>query len=160
LLRKKGWAKFVSIQNLYNPIYREDEREVIPACVELGVGITPYSPLHSGFLTGTRKKGQVTETERGRKLEPIMARLHPMHEGDWLVIDRVVELAAKKGIPPAQLALAWNLSKPNITCPIIGATKMDQLEDAIAATKVKLTDEDIKYIDELYVAKLHHPILK
>jgi len=157
IAEKKGWAKIISIQNLYNPIYREDEREVIPACVDLGVGITPWSPLHGGFLTGTRKKGEKTDTQRGSTVEPLMTTFGPK-DSDWIVIDRIVELAAKKGIPPAQLALAWNLSKPHIDSPIIGATKINHLEDAIAATKIKLTDEDIKYIDELYVSKFRHPM--
>jgi len=156
LAEKKGWAKFISVQNLYNPIYREDEREIFPACADLGVGLTPWSPLHTGFLAGTRKKGEKTETSRASITEVMMTFFNPK-DADWPVIDRVIELAAKKGIPPAQVAIAWNLSRPNVSSPIIGATKLNHLEDAIAATKITLTEEDIKFIDELYVGKLRHP---
>jgi len=151
-----GWAKFISVQNLYNPIYREDEREVIPACIDLGVGYTPFSPLHSGFLAGNRKQGEKPDTTRGQTLQPIMKSFSP-HEKDWPLIDRIIELAAKKGVSPAQLSLAWVLSKPYVTSPIIGVTKESHLEDAIAAFKIKLTEEDIKFIQEIYHSKTTHP---
>jgi len=156
IAEKNGWSKFVSVQNLYNLIYREDEREIIPACMDLGIGYTPWSPLHSGYLSGTRKKGEKTDTARGQSMEVAMVPMVPK-DCDWSVIDRVVELAAKKGVTPAQLALAWNLSKPYVTAPLIGVTKLSHLEDAITALKIKLTEEDIKYLEEIYTPKFHHP---
>jgi len=152
IAEKNGWAKFIAVQNIYNPIYREDERDVIPACIDLGIGYIPFSPLHTGFLAGNRKKGVTTETARGQSLEKMLVITHP-ELGDWLVIDRLIELAAKKGISPAQLALAWNLSKPYVICPIIGISKETHLEEAIAACKIKLTKEDIKFIEEIYAPK-------
>jgi len=157
IAEKYGWAKFISVQNLYNPIFREDEREVIPACIDLGVGYTPWSPLHGGFLTGSRKKGVKTETQRGQTMDQILGPLLSPQENDWPVIDRIIELAAKKAISPAQLSLAWNLSKSYVTSPIIGVTKESHLEDAIAACKVKLTEEDIKFLEDSYPPKFHHP---
>jgi aryl-alcohol dehydrogenase-like predicted oxidoreductase len=156
IAEKYGWAKIVCVQNLYNLIYRDDEREVIPACLDLGVAYTPWSPLHMGFLTGSRKKGEKTDTLRGQSMELELPFMNPK-ELDWLVIDRVVELAAKKGVSPAQLALAWNLSKPFVTSPVIGVSKESQLEDAITAIKIKLTEEDLKFLEEKYLPKIAHP---
>jgi len=149
IAEKHGWTKFISVQNLYNTIYREDEREVIAACIDQGVGYTPWSPLAGGFLTGSRTKGQKTETARGQTAEQMFPQLHPI-ESDWPIIDRVVELAKKKGVSPAQIATAWVLSKPGVSSAIVGATKPLHLEDAIAAVHVQLTAEEIKHLDELY----------
>jgi len=153
---RNGWARFISVQNLYNPIYREDEREVIPSCIDLGVAYTPFSPLHSGYLAGNRKKGEKTETTRGQTLQMMMQSFSP-HEKDWPLIERIIELAAKKGVTPAQLSLAWSLSKPYVSSPVIGVTKEKHIEDAIAACKIKLTEEDIKFIEEIYYSKATHP---
>jgi len=151
IAEQHGWAKFISLQNYHSLVFREDEREVVPAAKCLGVGLTPWSPLAGGFLTGSRKKGAATETSRGQSLELMLQQIHPSEaHGDWAIIDRLIEFSTKKGLPPAQVALAWLLTKPQIDSAIIGATKMAHLEDAIAATKVKLTEEDIKHLEELY----------
>jgi aryl-alcohol dehydrogenase-like predicted oxidoreductase len=150
LAESRGWAKFISVQNLHNLIFREDERELVPAAKCLGVGLTPWSPLAGGFLTGTRKKGAKTDTARAIATEGIFTDLDPKDD-DWPIIDRLVELAAKKHVTPSQVALAWLLSKPEISSPIVGATKLSHLEDAIEATKLVLTAEDIKFLEELYL---------
>jgi len=157
IAERKGWAKFICVQNLYNPIYREDEREVIRACIDQGIGYTPWSPLHGGFLAGNRKQGVKGDTQRAKTIGQIMNNLDPK-ENDWPTIDRVVQLAANKNVPPTQLVLAWHLSKPFVTAPIIGVTKPGHLEDAIAAIKIKLTNEDIEFIESTYHAKFKHPL--
>jgi len=149
LAEQKGWTKFVSLQNVYNLIFREDERETVPAAKVLGVGLTPWSPLHGGFLAGNRKKGEKTETVRGQTVETMMTPLHPK-EYDWPIIERLKELAAKKGVSAAQVALGWLLQKPGVSSPVFGATKLSHLEDAIAATKLHFSDEDLKFLEELY----------
>jgi len=151
IAEKYGWTKFISLQNYHSLIYREDEREVVPAAKSLGVGLTPWSPLSGGFLSGTRKKDTVTETLRGQTVEPLLQTQFRINDGDWKIIDRLVQFSAKKGLPPAQVALEWLLTKSQIDSPIIGATKMLHLEDAIASTKVTLTEDDIKQLEELYV---------
>lgn len=154
IAEKNGWTKFVSMQNHYNLVYREEEREMIPFCVESGVGCIPWSPLARGFLTGSRKRGSEKETERS-KTDPFADQMY-FQEYDWPIVDRVVELASKLNVPPAQIALAWILHKPGVTAPIIGCTKLSQLDDAIAAAKIKLTPEQINFLEELYKP---HPVL-
>jgi len=139
---------------MYNLVARDDEIEVNPAAKTLGVALTPWSPLGGGYLTGAKKKGEPGDTLRAKSMDQIFQVVAPK-DSDWLVIDRVVELAQKKGVPPAQVSLAWLLSKPEVTSPIIGVTKLSHLEDAIAATKLQLTPEEIKYLEELY--KWHGP---
>jgi len=150
IAERNGWAKFVSLQNNYNAIYREDEREAIPACIDQGIGYTPWAPLGGGFLTGSRKKGEKTDTLRGQILDDMFPHLQPI-DADWSIIGRIVELAQKKGVTPAQVALAWVLSKPGVTSPIIGISKMQHLEDAIGALKLQLSADDINYVEEHYV---------
>ncbi len=151
---KNGWTKFISMQNHYNLVYREEEREMIPLCRDLGVGIIPWSPLARGFLAGNRSKQDWGETTRA-KTDPFAQDMY-YRDTDFQVVDRVVELAARMGHKPAQLALAWLLNKQGIDSPIIGATKMYQLEDAEIATTMKLSHEEMKYLEEPYVP---HPIL-
>ncbi len=151
---KYGWTKFVSMQNHYNLVYREEEREMIPLCLDQGVGLIPWSPLARGFLAGNRTRDKGGETTRA-KSDPFA---HDMYyqDADFQVVDRVVELAARMGHKPAQVALAWILQKQTVNSPIIGATKMYQLEDANIATTIKLSEAEIKYLEEPYVP---HPIL-
>ena len=149
-----GWTRFVSMQNHYNLAYREEEREMNPFCVDQGVGLIPWSPLARGFLTGRRTREARGDTLRGRT----DAFGHEMYyrDDDYAVIDRVVEVAERLGIKPAQVALAWLLGRPGVAAPIIGASKMYQLEEAVAAVEVELTDEDRTYLEEAYQP---HPVL-
>ena len=147
------WSRFVSMQPHYNLIYREEEREMLPLCLDQKVGVIPWSPLARGLLTGNRVKGGA-ETERA-KTDAFAKRLYT-RDDDFAVAERVGEVAQARGVPSAQVALAWMLTKPAITAPIIGATKPHHLEDAIAAVSVKLSAEEIHRIEELYQP---HPIL-
>jgi aryl-alcohol dehydrogenase-like predicted oxidoreductase len=152
---KNGLARFVTMQNHYNLVYREEEREMIPLCVDQGVGCIPWSPLARGFLTGSRKRGDgKSETVRA-KTDDFAHGLY-YRDSDFTVVDRVVEIATQRGVKPAQVALSWMLSKPAVTAPILGASKLYQLDDAIAALAVKLTAEEIKSLEEPYEP---HPIL-
>ncbi len=148
-----GWTRFVSMQPHYNLVYREEEREMLPLCIDQKIGVIPWSPLARGLLTGNRVKGG-GETERART-DAFGKRLYTRDE-DFVIANRVSEVAQARGIPAAQVALAWMLSKPAITAPIIGATKMQHLEDAVAAVSVSLTAEEIQRLEELYQP---HPIL-
>ena len=152
-----GWTRFVSMQNHYNLVYREEEREMIPLCIDQGVGLIPWSPLARGFLAGNRKREQAKkEGETSRSKSDDFAHSMYYKDTDFDVVDRVVELAVKHGVKPAQIALAWMLHKPGITSPIIGASKMYQLEEALAAVDIKLTPEEIAYLEAPYQP---HPIL-
>jgi aryl-alcohol dehydrogenase (NADP+) len=148
-------ARFVTMQNHYNLVYREEEREMIPLCLDQKIGCIPWSPLARGFLTGSRKRGD-------GKSETLRARTDDFGHGlyyretDFDIVDRVLELAAQRNVKPAQIALAWILSKPVVSAPIIGASKLYQLEDALQAVELKLTPEEIKRLEEQYEA---HPIL-
>lgn len=148
-----GWTRFVSMQPHYNLIYREEEREMIPFCQDQGLGIIPWSPLARGLLTGKRTKER-NETERS-KTDAFGKSLYSV-DSDFDIVNRVSEIAEQKGIPNAQVALAWMLSKDGITSPIIGASKPGHIEDAVAAVSVKLSDEEIKSLEELYQP---HPVL-
>ena len=143
-----GWTKFVSMQNHYNLVYQEEEREMIPFCREEGIAIIPWSPLARGFLTGSRKREAHEETSR--ETSDNFARELYYQESDFQIVDRVVELAKKKEVKPAQIALAWLLNKGYITAPILGATKIEHIDDAVAALEIKLTDEENKFLEELY----------
>jgi aryl-alcohol dehydrogenase-like predicted oxidoreductase len=148
-----GWTRFVSMQPHYNLIYREEEREMIPFCEDQKIGIIPWSPLARGLLTGKRTKER-NETERS-KTDAFGKSLYSV-DSDFDIVNRVSEIADQKGIPNAQVALAWMLSKPGITAPIIGASKQGHIEDAVAAVSVKLTEDEIKSLEELYQP---HPVL-
>ena len=143
---KNGWTKFVSMQNHYNLIYREDERELIPFCAENKIALTPYSPLASGILAKRSDETSTRiETDNTRK-----AKYGKTAEADRLIVDRVGELADKYQVPRAHVALAWLLHRPQVVSPIVGATKLSHLEDAVNALELKLTLEDMLYLEELY----------
>lgn len=153
LADRHGWTRFASMQNHYNLIYREEEREMIPLCLAEGVGVIPWSPLARGFLTGTRRQDSYGETARSLSDEYSRALYTP--QTDFEIIDRVAELAQRRGVKRATIALAWMLQKPGITAPIIGASKMGHLEDGLAALEIKLAEEEMKYLEERYQP---HPI--
>jgi len=148
-----GWTRFVSMQPHYNLLYREEEREMIPFCVDQKIAVIPWSPLARGLLTGKRSKER-NETERAQT--DAFGKTLYKEDADFEIVNRVTEIAEKRGLPNAQIALAWMLSKPYITSPIIGASKPGHLEDAVAAVDVKLSEEEIKQLEELYVP---HPVL-
>lgn len=144
-----GWTRFISMQSHYNLIAREDERELIPYCIDEGIGLIPWSPLARGFLAGKRTKDQDDDTTRS-KSDDFKHRLYFMN-GDFAILDRVEALAQARGVSPAQIALAWMLSKPHIQSPIIGASKMPHLEQAVAALDITLSEDEIASLEELYV---------
>jgi len=156
IAEKNGWAKFVSMQNHYNLVYREEEREMNPLCLDQGVGLIPWSPLARGFLAGNRSKVDVnkeqTEETSATKRAQTDTFGHGMYytDSDFEIVERLKIAAEKKQVKPAQLALAWILAKPGVSAPIIGASKMYQLEEAVAATEIKLSEDDIKELEELY----------
>jgi aryl-alcohol dehydrogenase (NADP+) len=149
-----GWTRFVSMQNHYNLVYREEEREMIPLCIDQGLGVIPWSPLARGFLAGNRTRDKSGETTRSKSDR--FAHSMYYQDTDFETLDRVMELAKGRGVSPAQIALAWMLHKPGITSPIIGASKMYQLEEAVAALDIQLTAEDRAYLEAPYRP---HPIL-
>jgi 1-deoxyxylulose-5-phosphate synthase len=143
-----GWTRFVSMQNHMNLVYREEEREMLPFCLDQGVGVIPWSPLARGFLAGNRQARGEGPTKRAKSDQ----FAHDMYyeESDFAILERVVDLAQARGASPAQIALAWLLHKPGITSPIIGASKMNQLEEAVAATEISLSDEEMARLEEAY----------
>jgi aryl-alcohol dehydrogenase (NADP+) len=151
---ERGLARFVTMQNHYNLVYREEEREMIPLCREEGVGLLPWSPLARGFLTGNRRASDSGETIRART-DDYAKKLY-FQSSDFTVVDRVTQAAGRRGIPNAQIALAWLLSKPEVSAPIVGASKMQHLEDAVAALGVQLEPAEIRELEECYQP---HPVL-
>jgi aryl-alcohol dehydrogenase-like predicted oxidoreductase len=149
-----GWTRFVSMQNHYNLIYREEEREMIPLCIDQGVGIIPWSPLARGLLAGNRTREGERRTVRSGT-DPFGDTLYTQPT-DFDVVERVAEVASALGHPPAQIALAWLLQRRGVTAPIIGATKPHHLDDALAAEALTLDDDAVARLEELYVA---HPVL-
>jgi 1-deoxyxylulose-5-phosphate synthase len=143
---RNGWTRFVSMQNHYNLIYREEEREMIPLCRDQGIGLIPWSPLARGFLAGNRNK-QGGETVRSKSDDYGKSLYY--QDDDFRVVDRVSEIAKAHGVPNMQIALAWVLAKPGVTSPIIGASKPHHLDDALTLS-VKLSDEDIRRLEEPY----------
>jgi aryl-alcohol dehydrogenase-like predicted oxidoreductase len=151
---RNGWTRFVSMQNHYNLLYREEEREMIPQCLDQGVGVIPWSPLARGWLTGSRTRdGEPATTRAGS--DSYADQLYGRPE-DFDVVDRVVEVAGERGVAPAQIALAWLLHRPGVTAPIVGATKLEHLEDAFAAAELSLSDDEIGRLEEPYRP---HPVL-
>jgi len=146
---RNGWARFVSMQNHYNLLYREEEREMIPLCREEGLGIIPWSPLARGVLTRPRDKTKGTTTRSVN--DPHADRLYAL--ADWDIVDAVERMAGDRGVPMAQIGLAWLLSKRDVTAPIIGATKIKHLEDAIGALDVTLSADEITSLEAPYTAK-------
>ncbi len=145
---RHGFARFVSMQNHYNLLYREEEREMIPQCLDQGIGVIPWSPLARGVLAGNRTRGGEKATTRANT-DPFADYLY--NEGDFDVVDRVAEVAAERAVPPAQVALAWLLHRPGVTAPIVGATKLGHLEDAVAAEQLDLSDEEMRRLEAPYV---------
>jgi aryl-alcohol dehydrogenase-like predicted oxidoreductase len=150
---RSGWTRFVSMQNHYNLLYREEEREMVPFCIDEGVGIIPWSPLARGWLTGTRARGGERRTTRA-ETDAFQDTLYG--EADFDVVDNLNAVAGAEGIAPAQLALAWLLHKPGVTAPIVGATKLEHLEDALAAAELTLSDDVVARLEEPYVP---HPVI-
>lgn len=155
LSERNGWSHFVSMQNHYNLIYREEEREMIPQCIAEGVGILPWSPLARGFLAGTRK-GLDDKESTTRAGSDGLANFLYAQASDWSVVEANVSVATQRGIPPAQTALAWLRTRPGVTAPIIGATRLEHLEDAIASLEVELTAEETRTLEAPYEP---HPVL-
>jgi aryl-alcohol dehydrogenase (NADP+) len=160
LQRANGVAEFVSMQNHMNLVYREEEREMLPLCVSEGIGVIPWSPLARGFLTGNRKPGDnpkksgtQANAETSRAGTDEFAHMLYYADQDFQIVDRVASVAKKHGRPNAQVALAWLLSKPGVTAPIVGASKPGHLEDAVVALALKLDAEDIKALEEPYKPK-------
>jgi 1-deoxyxylulose-5-phosphate synthase len=154
LAERHGWTRFASMQNHYNLMYREEEREMIPLCADQGVAVLPYSPLARGVLAGNRGRQGERRTARAGNDPLSDERYHT--PGDFDVVDRLVEVAAARGAPPAQVALAWLLSRPAVTAPIVGATRLGHIADALAAVQLTLTEEEVRRLEEPY---LPHPVL-
>ena len=142
-----GWTKFVSMQNHYNLLYREEEREMIPLCADQGVGVIPWSPLARGLLARAGAPAETTRSETDSRIEELYAA---EAENDRAILDRVAETARERGVPPAQVALAWLLHQPQVTAPIVGATKEGHIDDALAAVELKLGDEEVARLAEPY----------
>jgi 1-deoxyxylulose-5-phosphate synthase len=151
--RSHGWTQFVTMQNHYNLVYREEEREMIPFCLDQGIGLIPWSPLARGFLAGNRRRGDKTASLR----EQHDNYGHTLYyaDADYDVADRVVEVAKQKGVLPIQVALAWVLSKPGVAAPIISATKIEQLDQLVAGMSITLSADEITALEEPYEP---HPI--
>ena len=151
---RHGWARFITMQNHYNLVYREEEREMNPLCHDEGIGLIPWSPLARGFLAGNRRRGEQGDTSRA-KTDDFARKLY-YHDSDFAVVERVGEIARQRGVSHAQVALAWVLQQPGVTAPIIGASKPQHLNDALAALTLILTDEERKSLAEPYQP---HPVL-
>ncbi len=149
-----GLTRFVTMQNHYNLVYREEEREMIPLCLEEGVGLIPWSPLARGFLAGNRSAKDRGETIRA-KTDDFAQKLY-YRPSDFTVVDRLTEIATKRGVQNSQVALAWILAKPGVSAPIIGASKMAHLDQAIDALKIHLDESEMKLLEEPYEP---HPVL-
>ena len=155
--KQHGFARFVSMQNHYNLVYREEEREMIPLCLSEGIGLIPWSPLARGFLAGNRKNNEdkaAAETTRART-DDFAHNLY-YRPSDFTLVDRISEIAQARGVKNAQVALAWILAKPGVSAPIIGASKPYQLDDALAALEIKLTPDEMRRLEEPYEP---HPVL-
>jgi aryl-alcohol dehydrogenase-like predicted oxidoreductase len=149
-----GWTRFVSMQNHYNLLYREEEREMIPQCIDQGVGVIPWSPLARGVLAGNRTRDGERRTTRSNS-DSFGDSLYAQ-PADFDVVDAVAEVAAERGVPSAQIALAWLLQRPGVTAPIVGATRLGHIEDALAAEKLELTEDEVRRLEAAYIP---HPVL-
>jgi aryl-alcohol dehydrogenase-like predicted oxidoreductase len=144
-----GWTKFVSMQNLYNLVWREEERQMNDFCIQTGVGLMPWGPLGGGFLSTDWRKTQKQHSERSRETGMFATRAYEK-PADYKVVDALVDVAARLDRPMAQVAMAWLLSRPGVVAPITGATKLSHLEGALAALSLKLSETDFKALDECY----------
>jgi aryl-alcohol dehydrogenase-like predicted oxidoreductase len=149
-----GWTRFVSMQNHYNLVYREEEREMIPLCIDQGVGLIPWSPLARGFLAGNRARGGGGDTARA-KVDDFADSMY-FRDEDFTIVERAQKIAKIYGVTSAQIALAWMLKKPHITAPIIGASKMKHLEEAIAALDISISEDEVSSLEQSYQP---HPVL-
>jgi len=149
-----GSPRFTSMQNHYNLLYREEEREMIPLCADQGVAVLPYSPLARGVLAGNRTRQGERRTVRASS-DPLSDERYRTAD-DFLVADRAADVAAERGVPAAQVALAWLLTRPGVTAPIVGATRLGHVADALAAAQLTLTSEEVRRLEEPYVP---HPVL-
>ena len=149
-----GWARFVSMQNHYNLVYREEEREMLPLCRAEGVGIIPWSPLARGFLAGNRTRTEDTATMRAKTDD--FAQSMYYRDNDFAVVDQLKQVAAARGVAPAQIALAWVLAQPGVTAPIIGASRIEQLDELGAALSITLSQDECNALEKLYQP---HPVL-
>ncbi len=149
-----GWTRFISMQNHYNLVYREEEREMLPLCQAEGIGVIPWSPLARGFLAGNRQRVDYGDTTRARTDDYAQGMYY--RETDFDVVARVVHLAEQRRVSPAQVALAWMLHRPIVSAPIVGASKLSHLEQAVAALEIKLSAEEISSLEEPYQP---HPVL-
>jgi len=154
LADQRGWTRFVAMQNHYNLVYREEDREMNPLCRAEGIGILPWSPLARGFLTRAPKAGEKDQTIRAQTDD--YAKSMYYRENDYKTLDRVLELAKRRGVTPAQVSMAWMLHKPGITAPIIGASKMSHLEEAVQSLEIELSSEEMSFLEEPYQP---HPVL-
>jgi aryl-alcohol dehydrogenase-like predicted oxidoreductase len=150
---RAGLTRFASMQNHYNLVYREEEREMIPLCLDQGVGIIPYSPLARGLLAGGRDRGGVRRTVRSGT-DPLADTMY--NDADFDVVDVVRMIAAERGIPPAQVALAWLLGKPAVSAPIVGATRPEHVDDAVASAGIALSEDEVSRLERPYRP---HPVL-
>jgi 1-deoxyxylulose-5-phosphate synthase len=149
-----GWQRFISMQNHFNLVYREEQREMLPLCEAEGVGVIPWSPLARGFLAGNRSREGGGATERAKD-DPLADEMY-YRPSDFDVVERVVDLAGRKGVNPAQIALAWLLHQPAVTAPIVGARKIGHLEEMVAALDVNLTVDECAFLEAPYQP---HPVL-
>ena len=149
-----GKTRFVSMQNHYNLVYREEEREMMPLCRDQGIGVIPWSPLARGFLAGNRRRQDKGETTRAKSDE--FAHMMYYNDSDFDIVERVTEIARKRGVSNAQVALAWLMQQKGVTAPIVGASKPQHLQDAIAAASLKLDEAELKALSEHYKP---HPVL-
>ena len=145
---RHGWTRFVSMQNHYNLVYREEEREMLPLCRAEGIGVIPWSPMARGFLAGNRRGAARGETVRAQTDD----FAHQMYyaPGDFTIAERAADLARRRGVSPAQIALAWLLAKPGVTAPIVGASKPHHLEEAVAALDLALLPDEMAFLEERY----------
>ena len=150
---RNGWTQFATMQNHYNLLYREEEREMLPLCLDQGVGVIPWSPLARGLLAGTRERGGERRTVRAGA-DPLADEMYD--DADFDVVDAVRAVAGERGLPPARVALAWLLGRPAVTAPIVGATKPRHVEDAVAAVDVTLSEDEVARLEAPYRP---HPVI-
>jgi aryl-alcohol dehydrogenase-like predicted oxidoreductase len=148
---RNGWARFVSMQNHYNALYREEEREMMPLCTAEGLGVIPWSPLARGLLARPRRESESRATTRSHN-DPYAEKLYG-ESVDWSIVDAVERIARDRGVSMAEVGLAWLLGRPGVTAPIIGATKLEQLESSLRAVSLDLTADEIAAIDAPYTPK-------
>jgi len=146
---RRGWARFISMQNHYNLVYREEEREMIPLCLKEGIGVNPWSPLARGLLAGERKNLQDRTASKRAETDQYSSELYDQ-PSDWDVVEAVRRVAKAREVPPAEVALAWLLAKPAVVAPIVGATKLEHLDSAVRATELSLTEAEMKALEEPY----------